>query len=178
MPTSDDPRVHATIHTPAHNRGRSKTVAAWLALLFGTLGVHRFYLHGARDWLGWLFPLPTLVGLYGMLRMRNLGVDDTLGWILVPLLGLMVSVAMLSAIVYALTSEVKWRQRYAPMDESAARTGIGAVLAAIFALLLGGAALMATIAFSAQKYFESQLASQPVAFAPAAQAAHGSRETT
>ncbi len=159
MPTSEEPRP------PASTRSRSKTLTAWLALLFGTLGAHRFYLHGARDPVAWLFPLPTFVGLYGLMRMRNLGVDDKLGWILVPLLGLMISVAMLSAIVYALTSEAKWQQRYAPLDAGAARTGIGAVMAAIFALLLGGAVSMATLAFSAQKFFEWQLASPTVAAA-------------
>lgn len=134
-------------------------MAAWLALVFGTLGVHRFYLHGARDKLGWLFPIPTLVGLYGFLRMRALGVDDTLGSILVPWLGVMISIAMLSAIFYALTPDAKWRQRH---GADAGSSGIGAVLAAILALLIGGAVLMATIAFSAQRFFEWQMAAQPV----------------
>ena len=55
--------------------------------LGGRLGLHRFYLHGARDRWAWLQPLPTLVGAYGVWRMRELGVDDRLGWLLVPLLG-------------------------------------------------------------------------------------------
>ena len=70
---------------------RSKTLATWLALLGGTLGLHRFYLHGWRDQLGWLHPLPTLLGLVGVQRMRALGQDDRLAWLLIPLLGLMLS---------------------------------------------------------------------------------------
>ena len=70
--------------TPAHvgTSPRSKTLAAWLALLLGTLGVHRFYLHGWHDRLGWLHLPPTLAGLYGVLRMRELGQDDTLAGLL------------------------------------------------------------------------------------------------
>jgi TM2 domain-containing membrane protein YozV len=30
-------------------RPRSRAVATWLAVVAGTLGAHRFYLHGARD---------------------------------------------------------------------------------------------------------------------------------
>ncbi|MEO5732694.1 MAG: TM2 domain-containing protein [Rubrivivax sp.] len=154
---------------------RSRTMAAWLAVLLGVFGVHRLYLHGWRDPWAWLFPVPTLLGLYGAIRMRNLGVDDTLGSLLVPLLGVMVAVAMLSAIVAALMSGETWARRYgsggsgrAGSDAATAPTaaangpGIGSVLAAIVALLVGGAALMATLAFSAQKFFEWQLA-QPQA---------------
>ena len=164
LPQQDPPTPQATAR--AATRGarplpRSKTVAAWLALLFGTVGAHRLYLYGARDRLAWLYPIPSLAGLYGFMRMRALGVDDTLGWMLVPLLGLMVSIAMLSAIVYALTPDAKWQQRHSADRESSA--GVGAVLAAILALLLGGAALMATIAFSAQKFFEWQMAPQQAA---------------
>ena len=57
---------------------KSKTLATWIALIGGSLGLHRFYLHGFRDPWGWLFPLPTLVGLYGVQRMRLLGQDDRL----------------------------------------------------------------------------------------------------
>ena len=41
---------------------KSKTLATWIAILFGTLGLHRFYLRGFGDWLGWLHPLPTGLG--------------------------------------------------------------------------------------------------------------------
>ena len=46
-------------------RPRSRAVATWLALVGGSLGLHRFYLHGGRDLWAWLHPWPTLVGAYG-----------------------------------------------------------------------------------------------------------------
>jgi hypothetical protein len=93
--------------------------------------------------------------------MRNLGQDDHLAWLLIPLLGLMISVAMLTAIVHALTPDATWDARHNP-GHAVTPTGWGPVMAAIVALLVGGAVLMGTIAFSGQKFFEWQLeAPQP-----------------
>ena len=79
---------------------KNKTLAAWLAFLGGPVGLHRFYLHGFKDALGWLHPLPTLMGLYGIQRVQAFGQDDRLSWLLIPLLGLMVAQAMPLAILY------------------------------------------------------------------------------
>ena len=127
-----------------------------MALTLGALGVHRLYLNGLRDRLAWCYPLPTLVGLYGVLRMRALGQDDRLSWLLIPLLGLMLSLAMLTSIVHALTADEKWDARHNP-GHAVMVTAWGPVMAAITALLLGGTVLMGTIAFSGQKFFEWQL---------------------
>jgi hypothetical protein len=135
---------------------RSKTVAAWLALLFGSLGIHRLYLNGLGDRLAWFYPLPTALGLVGVQRMRALGQDDRLAWLLIPLLGLMISLAMLTAIVHALTPDEKWDARHNP-GHAVSATGWGAVMAAIVALMIGGAVLMGTLAFSGQRFFEWQL---------------------
>ena len=134
---------------------KSKTLAAWLALLAGALGAHRFYLHGRRDLLAWLHPLPTLAGLVGVVRMRNLGQDDLASWLLIPLLGLMLAQAMLSAIVYGLTPDERWSQLHNP-GQPVVATGWGAVIAVVLALLVGGAVLMGTLAFGGQKFFEYQ----------------------
>ena len=139
------------------DRVRSKTAAAWLAVLAGPLGLHRIYLYGARDALAWLHLLPALAGAIGVVRMRNLGQDDTLGWLLMPLLGAVISASMLTAIVWALMPDERWDARHNPGRRSAA-AGWGAVLAAIAALMVGGAVLMGTISFVVQKFFEWQVA--------------------
>jgi hypothetical protein len=139
-------------------RYRSKTVATWLGVLLGALGAQRFYLRGLRDPLGWLYPAPTLIGLWGAWRMHELGQDDRLSWLLVPLLGVTISIAMLSAIVAALTPDASWDERYNPTLPPR-RTGWGPVLAAIVALVAGGIVLVGTIAYAGQRFFESQLQS-------------------
>jgi hypothetical protein len=135
---------------------RSKTASTWIALLGGSLGLHRFYLHGPRDLLAWLHPAPTLVGLVGVLRLRALGQDDHLAWLLIPLLGLMLSLAMLSAIVYGLTPDATWDARHNPGLPSR-HTAWGPVFGVVLALLAGGIVLMGTVAFGGQKFFEWQL---------------------
>jgi hypothetical protein len=147
---------------------RSKTIAAWLALLVGSLGLHRLYLYGPGDRLAWAHWVPTAAGLLGVARMLSLGQDDRVAWVLIPLLGLMISQAMLTAIVYALTPDEAWDARRNP-GLPARATGWGPVLAAIAALMVGGAVLVGTIAFSGQKFFEWQLedrASAGTSFTP------------
>ncbi len=141
---------------PAAPAAPSKTVAAWLALLGGLFGAHRFYLHGWRDWAGWLHPLPSLLGLAGIIRMQNLGQDDLASWALIPLFGVMMVVAMASAIVIGLTPDERWAQRFAPPGAEPASTRWGPVIAVVVALMLGGAAGMGTLAFGGQKFFEYQ----------------------
>ncbi len=132
---------------------KSKTLATWLALLGGLLGAHRFYLHGWRDLAGWLHPVLSLTGLAGVIRMRNLGQDDQAAWLLIPVFGAMVVVAMLSTLLIGLTSEARWSARF---GASGAATGWLTVIPLVIAMLLGGAALMGTLAFSGQMFFEYQ----------------------
>lgn len=140
-------------HIPVSTRYRSKSLATWLAVIGGSVGLHRFYLHGRRDLLGWLHPMPTLLGLYGIYRARELGQDDQLSWLLIPLLGLTVAQAMLMAILYGLTPDEQWDGRHNPGAPVHA-TGWLPVVGVIAALMLGAGVLMATIAFSGQRYFE------------------------
>lgn len=129
---------------------KSKTLATWLALLLGSLGIHRFYLYGWRDKLGWLHPLPTLLGVAGAIRMDRLGQDDHAAWLLIPLLGLMLTISMLTAIVYGLTPDDKWAARH---GQPLRPTGWGPVIGVVIALLVGGTVLMGAIAFGGEKFF-------------------------
>ena len=139
---------------------KNKTLAAWLAFLGGPLGLHRFYLFGWGDLLGWLLPLPTALGIYGLERVQQFGVDDLWSWWLIPLLGFTVAACALNAIVYALMSAEQWNRRFNPDAAAEAAPGqtrwltIGAV---VLALLVGTTVLMSSIVFSFQRYFEYQI---------------------
>jgi TM2 domain-containing membrane protein YozV len=132
--------------------GRSKTVTTWLAVVGGSLGLHRFYLRGPGDLLAWLHVPPTLVGAYGFWRMREFGTDDRLGSVLVPLLGAMVALAMLAALVHGLTPDERWNAGFGAAAPR--RSGWANVIGVVVALAVGATATMATIAFTAQRYFE------------------------
>ena len=87
---------------------KNKTLATWLAFLGGPLGLHRFYLFGFGDMLGWLLPVPTALGVYGLQRVQQWGQDDQLSWLLIPLLGFTIAGCALCAIVYGLMAPEKW----------------------------------------------------------------------
>lgn len=135
---------------------KSKTLATWIALVGGSLGLHRFYLHGPRDPWAWLWPIPTLAGAYGISRVLELGQDDPLSWALLPLLGIAVASAMLAAILCGLTPDERWDQRFNG-GTTGTPSGWAAVIGVVVALLLGATVLMATIAFGGQRYFEYQV---------------------
>jgi hypothetical protein len=135
---------------------KSKTLATWLAWIGGAFGAHRFYLHGSRDPWAWMHPWPTLAGLYGIHRVQTLGQDDQLSWLLLPLLGLMIAQGCLFAIVYGLTADAVWDAKRNP-GHAPRQTRWLPVLGAIAALVIGATALMATIAFSSQRFFEYQI---------------------
>ncbi|MDR0224883.1 MAG: TM2 domain-containing protein [Burkholderiaceae bacterium] len=142
------------------SRPKSKTLAAWLAFLAGPLGMHRFYLHGLGDWLGWLLPVPTALGVYGIERVQQLGQDDQLSWLLIPLLGFTIAGCALRAILYGLIDTETWNRRYNPGADAQApegRTGWTTIFAIALSLMVGAAVLMASIAYSFQHYFEYQV---------------------
>jgi len=139
---------------------KNKTLAAWLAFLGGPLGLHRFYLHGWTDLLGWILPLPTLLGTWGLVRAQRLGVDDQLSWLLVPLLGFTVAGCALTAIVYGLRTPEKWNARFNPRADAqapAGRTNWFTIFAVALSLMVGTGVLMASIAFSFERYFQYQI---------------------
>ncbi|MBW0172711.1 MAG: hypothetical protein ACT6SF_14500 [Hydrogenophaga sp.] len=139
---------------------KNKTLAVCLALLGGALGLHRFYLRGLGDWVGWLHPIPAALGLWGVDRVLLYGQDDKLSWVLIPLLGATIAASCLMAIVYALTDREKWNRQFNPDLAAEAASGgtnwltIGALVAA---LLVGTIALMGSLAFGFQRYFEYQV---------------------
>ena len=88
--------------------------------------------------------------------MDLLGQDDRLAWLLMPLLGLMLVQAMICGIVYGLTSDEAWNARHNP-GKTPRPSGWAVIIGVVACVLIGGTCLMTTIAFSAQRYFESQV---------------------
>lgn len=138
---------------------KNKTIATWLAFIFGQLGLHRFYLFGFRDKLAWLHPLISSIGWYGVHRVRTLGQDDQLAWLLVPLLGFTLAATAITAIYYGLSSQEKWNGAHNPgqPEALAGQTNWLVIGAVVFSVLMGATALMSSIAFSFQRYFEYQI---------------------
>ena len=138
---------------------KNKTLATWLAFIFGQLGVHRLYLFGFKDKLAWLHPVLAAIGWYGIYRVRRFGQDDQLAWLLVPVLGFLLAATAITAIYYGLSSLEKWNAAHNPqqLDAPAGQTNWLVMIGVIFSLLVGATVLMSSIAFSFQRYFEYQI---------------------
>ena len=139
---------------------KNKTFAVWLTFFGGPIGLHRFYLKGFTDVLGWLLPIPTLLGWHGIQRAFELGQDDVLSWLLIPLLGFTIAGCALNAIIYGLMATEKWNAKFNPESEPSnpsGQTNWLTIFGVASSLLLGTTVLMASIVFSFQRYFESQI---------------------
>ena len=139
---------------------KNKTFAAWLAFLGGPLGLHRFYLYRLGDVWGWLYWIPTGLGLYGVQRVQVAGLDDHWSWVLIPFLGLSMTASALTAIIYGLMPPERWNSKFNPskaIDSLPGRTNWLTVGALVCALLVGTGTLMASLAFTFQRYFEYQI---------------------
>ncbi len=102
---------------------RSKTLTAWLALLFGGVGAHWFYLVGARNWRPWLylltFPVSCLAGFAEAMR-------------------------------FGLMADAQWHTRYNPVLPDPPASGGLVVTAVVFGLGLAAISLMTLLAFLIQ----------------------------
>ena len=110
--------------------------------------------------LGWLLPLPTALGLYGIERVMQFGQDDQMSWWLIPLLGFNIAANGLNAIIYGLMSREKWNALYNPgaaAEDLSGQTTWFTIGGVAMALLVGTAILMSSIVFSFQRYFEYQI---------------------
>jgi hypothetical protein len=137
---------------------KNKSWAVWLALTLGALGLHKLYL-GRYDLWAKLTPLPTLLGVYGVWRAKSFGVDDQWSWALIPLLGFTLAACALNAIFYGLMSAEKWNREFNPgsPDAPQGNTQWTTVIGLVVSLGLGTTVLMATLAFSIQRFFEYQM---------------------
>ena len=139
---------------------KNKTAAVCLSFLGGPLGLHRFYLMGMGDLLGWALPIPTALGLYGVSRVQEFGVDDAWSWVLLPLLGFTIAGCALTAIVYGLMTPEKWNGKFnrnGASNAPAGNTNWLTVGAMVLSMAVGASALMFSVVYSFQGYFEHQI---------------------
>jgi len=106
---------------------RDKTVAASLAAFGGTLGLHRFYLDGARRWLPWAYV--------------------AFSWTLVPTFA-----GFIEALRIALTPDERWDARWNAGSTRRSHSGWPVILLAVFTLLGGAVLLMSLLSFALSRW--------------------------
>lgn len=124
-------------------RHKNKTLATLLALLCGSLGLHRFYLRGIRDRFGLLhlstLPLSLLIreaapDLPGLFAHAPLVISGLIG--------------ILAALVMGLTPDEKWDKLHNANSGRLSNSGWPLIILLVLGMGLGAVALIWTIARS------------------------------
>lgn len=120
---------------------KNKTLATFLALFFGSLGLQRFYLYGRRDRRAWVHLLCAFLSLLlygfgdGMIRLLSL----------TPLL-LSALASFVEAITIGLTSDEKWDRRHNVHSEKRSNSSWVLALLLVLTLAVGTTTMLALIA--------------------------------
>ncbi len=129
---------------PSPQRHKNKTLTTFLATVFGSIGLHRFYLHGGRDRFGWLHILAIPLSLALMAaRPDTPKLFTGLPFVLSAL------IACLEALVIGLTPDDKWDVRHNAGSGKASQSHW--ILAVILVLTVGLGA-MGVIALLARSF--------------------------
>jgi len=120
---------------------KNKTLATALGLSLGTLGAHRFYLHGGVDRLG-LLHISSLP-IAGLIFSNVHGIDPF--YALLPLLVSGIA-ACLEALVIGLTPDDKWDARFNAALATRSQSNWVLALLLVATMLAGATTLIATIA--------------------------------
>jgi hypothetical protein len=128
----------ADIGPAAH---KNKTVATFLALLLGSIGLHRFYLGGLSDRWGWLHAVSLPVSAWLLLSNPELP-------LLVNTLPLVISLltASIETFVLGLMPDEKWDARYNPASGITSDSRWPIALMMVVNLFCGATLLLAVLA--------------------------------
>ncbi|MEO6920803.1 MAG: NINE protein [Collimonas sp.] len=125
--------------TPSH---KNKTLATFTATVFGSIGLHRFYLKGPGDIWGWLHfaTLPISLLAYSLL-----GKNQQVAFLFGPLIisGL---IACLESLIIGLTPDEKWDAKYNADSGRQSDSSWFVILLVVLTLGVGAIALIGAIA--------------------------------
>jgi TM2 domain-containing membrane protein YozV len=120
---------------------KNKTLATLLATLLGGLGIHRFYLRGAKDRWAWVHLSSVPLSLLAM----TIGAGRPQLFLLTPLI-LSALAGIIEALVLGLTPDEQWDAAYNPGSGSQSSSNWLLALLLVFTLGIGATALIAAIA--------------------------------
>jgi len=120
---------------------KNKTMATFLALLLGSVGIHRFYLHGLKDRWGWLHAVS--LPLSALLLLSNPELPLLINT--VPLVISLLS-ASIETFVLGLMPDEKWDVRYNATSGIASDSGWPVALMMVVNLFCGATLLLTVLA--------------------------------
>ncbi|HVL77089.1 MAG TPA: NINE protein [Noviherbaspirillum sp.] len=120
---------------------KNKTFATFLATIFGGVGLHRFYLHGSKDFWGWIHAATLALSLLLYLARP----EQPLMFSFLPFV-LSALAALLAALVIGLTADEQWDARHNPHSGRHSASGWPLAVLLVLAFGVGAIGLTATIA--------------------------------
>jgi len=127
---------------------KNKTLATGLATFLGSVGLHRFYLHGRQDYAGWAHAasLPLSLVFFLVWPTQSSMVAA------MPLL-LSAMVALGEALFIGLTADEKWDASHNAASGRPSASGWPLAVLLVLAFALGAIAIIAVIARAADLFF-------------------------
>jgi TM2 domain-containing membrane protein YozV len=124
--------------TPRHT---NKTIATFLSSVFGSIGLHRFYVHGRKDRWAWVHLLTLPLSGIALLLFPTQPALFTLSPLLIS--GL---VSLIEALVIGLTPDDKWDAKFNSGSGQVSQSDWPLALLLVLTLGAGAIAVIATIA--------------------------------
>nr|WP_026075686.1 TM2 domain-containing protein [Noviherbaspirillum massiliense] len=122
---------------------KNKTLATLLAFLFGSLGAHRFYLHGKKDFWAWIYLAAfSLYCCFVFLASST----DSLVFSILTLLPLATYAGFIEALVIGLTPDEKWDATRNPSSGRQSDSGWPLAVLLVLTVGVGAVAVIATLA--------------------------------
>ena len=138
-PSGPGTKVAAAAPRGAPNeRHLSKLALAWLACLFGVFGLHWWYLGRPKAWVITLFS----VSMLALAQLYPSWWENPAFLILI----IPATAGFIESLIFALKPDEAFDAKYNPASGQTTRTGWGAVIAAIFTMLVGGMVVTLAIA--------------------------------
>ncbi len=124
-------------------RHKSKTIATVLSALAGMLGLHRFYLFGRNDVVGWMYLGASLVYLNIVAYSWP---DPSLATRIACLFPLTAFIAAVEALVIRLTEDTKWNRQHNSHSLVESRSGWTLIIVLVLTMATAFTALVASLA--------------------------------
>ena len=122
---------------------KNKTVTTFLATVFGSIGIHRFYLHGSKDIFGWLHFASLPISAAAILLLSN-----TQPLFAGMLFVLSIISGFIEALVIGLTPDEKWDAQYNPRSGKTSESHWILALILVLTLGIGATSVIALLARS------------------------------
>lgn len=122
---------------------KNKTLATLLAVVFGGLGAHRFYLYGFRDFWAWNYVAAFLLFACALVLAQG---PHSLGVTLLTLFPISIFAGWIEALVIGLTPDKKWDARHNANSACASASGWPLILLLVLTFACGFTTFIVCIA--------------------------------